>query len=293
MKKKEVERMLNGTFMMVEVDDIGTSLDIAEDENLYAPEREEAEVEADVNADTDTDVDIREITAHLNGEEWTYDVNFNCFNCEERETLLNGGHINDSKGEAEYLYYNPLKKHMLINGNMYEVDLKDYNGYLNIDLESIDGLEDFLTYNFSERTSVIDEDNNSRLVWGKDNDGFIHFGSVQKTDRLGHKAGYIWSSRASVFNALDCEQSMECTLNNYATAIPIDMVKQIINEFKKNLDIKLVKTTEINAQGIIEEVGYHIILPHHWKYDNGKRMWDFEDYTYNDGSKKTSEIIYG
>ena len=48
MKKKEVERMLNGTFMMVEVDDFDTSLDIAEDENLYAPEREEAEVEADV-----------------------------------------------------------------------------------------------------------------------------------------------------------------------------------------------------------------------------------------------------
>ena len=48
MKKKEVERMLNGTFMMIEVDDFDTSLDIAEDENLYAPEREEAEVEADV-----------------------------------------------------------------------------------------------------------------------------------------------------------------------------------------------------------------------------------------------------
>ena len=71
------------------------------------------------------------------------------------------------------------------------------------------------------------------------------------------------------------------------------MVKQIIDGFKKNLDIKLVKTTEINSQGIIEEISYHIILPHHWEYDNGERIWDFEDYTYNDGSKKTSEIIYG
>lgn len=188
---------------------------------------------------------------------------------------------------------NPFEKDILINGSLFKVELKDYNGHLNIYLESLDGVEDFINYKFYERTKVVAEDEERRLVWGKDYDGFVHYGSIQKNDRMGHKAGYIWSSRASVFNGLGCELSMECCLNHIGTAMTIDMVKQIIDGFKKHLDVKLVRTTYTYTDGSINEVSYDIILPHHWEDENGERMWDFKGVTYTEGGSRTSEIIYG
>ena len=50
--------------------------------------------------------------------------------------------------------------------------------------------------------TVLEETDDSHFWYGEDEYGFVKFGISHKYPTMGHEAGYMWSSRASVFNGL-------------------------------------------------------------------------------------------
>lgn len=51
--------------------------------------------------------------------------------------------------------------------------------------------------------------------YGEDEDGFVSFGVSYDRPTLGHKPGYMWSSRASVFNGYFDKMYIECTIYEF------------------------------------------------------------------------------
>lgn len=128
---------------------------------------------------------------------------------------------------------------VIINGKEMMCRLDDYNQEWNIRLSGNDEPEGKLNY------KTIAETKGNILVWCKDSLGFVHFGAIGKQAHYDQEAGYMWSSRASVFNGLGCEHCMEGSYNHGVVGIPIDWVKSIVDGLRENgIDIRIFKTID-------------------------------------------------
>lgn len=80
--------------------------------------------------------------------------------------------------------------------------------------------------------SILVEHGTEEMFYKKTNiEGIYTFGCKQLTDSWDHKAGYIWSSRASCINAVLATNFVGCIYNNTYCAIDADVAKPLVEEF--------------------------------------------------------------
>lgn len=111
------------------------------------------------------------------------------------------------------------------------------------------------------KTKILKKTENRELFYGEDEDGFVKYGSRNiKADKFGHKAGYVWSSRASIFNGCFDKNAMEVTIidsENYRYAGNITVEKAL--ELLNGSEYHIVQVTENYTDG--KEIEYYISSP--------------------------------
>ena len=78
------------------------------------------------------------------------------------------------------------------------------------------------------KTKYIDLSRDESLYYGENN-GLVDYGFIKAND----ETKYLWSSRSSVVNRYlpEYKHCKEAAINNFAGALTIDKIKEILNEY--------------------------------------------------------------
>lgn len=128
--------------------------------------------------------------------------------------------------------------------------------------------------------TVLFEDEEHKLVYGETPDGYVTYGSISKHASYGHKPGYRWSSRASVFNGEFGKRCIEITIiekYRYGGNMTIDAVLPFLPD-----NFYIIEQVETNSHGKIEEISYYITNS---KNEHENSYW-FSDITYHEGGRR-------
>ena len=83
-------------------------------------------------------------------------------------------------------------------------------------------------------TQPIHTEDGTTFWYGEDNRGFVNFGISYDKPHMGHQPGYMWSSRASVFNGLFSKCCKEVTIYDgkyrYSSAMTLEAIFELLDE---------------------------------------------------------------
>lgn len=132
------------------------------------------------------------------------------------------------------------------------------------------------------KETVLKEDDESSYVYGETEKGFVTYGIIRKTEGMGHKSGYRWSSRASIFNAMFGKRVadnvvIEAKNGRYSAAMTVESVLPYLPK-----GYYIIEQVETNSKGNIEEVSYHITNS---KHERENQYW-FGNVEYYEGGKR-------
>ena len=104
-------------------------------------------------------------------------------------------------------------------------------------------------------TEVICEIDGDMFWYGETKDGFVEFGITKDIPTMGHEPGYMWSSRASVFNYVADKMCKDVRIRGPKYSIGGAMtIPAILNCLTDKYEIAAYKDEEN------EDISYHICL---------------------------------
>lgn len=150
---------------------------------------------------------------------------------------------------------------IILNDHIFNVRLEDYNQCYNVYLEGDEDID-------VPQPEIIKENPTGYYMLCKDNLGFTHFGFVAKYRSYDRPAGYMWSSRASVFNEfLPCHIT-EAYYNRQTVSISIEDLKDIV-DFGRYLGYSLAVDLD-DSNG---EFQYSVVDPTNPEHDIHRIIW--------------------
>ena len=101
-------------------------------------------------------------------------------------------------------------------------------------------------YKLDISKNIVDEDSKRKMLYGKDDRNFVHFGIMTKVEEDGHEPGYVWASRPAVFANYGKEQAVECTINGRPAYITLDEAKKVVMQAKgQGCECDLIRTDSV------------------------------------------------
>lgn len=163
--------------------------------------------------------------------------------------------------------------------------VKDPNGMwrLRLQVTDLDG-EDSHFIKFPQGEERIED--TYKFFYKENQDGFVSYGAIQKKDTYEHKAGYVWSSRASFINVIFGKQCLEISLTDSSKRLYIaDMTVEKVLSYLENMPYHVQEVLELSESGEVLERSYHILADNN---DNKRFHLMYDERTY----RKHAAVLY-
>lgn len=99
-----------------------------------------------------------------------------------------------------------------------------------------------------------------KFFYKENQDGFVSYGAIQKKDTCEHKAGYIWSSRASLINVIFDKQALEISLVDSGDQLySANMTVEKVLSHLENMPYHLQEVLDVSKSGEVLGRHYHIL----------------------------------
>lgn len=137
--------------------------------------------------------------------------------------------------------------------------VKDPNGMwrLRLQVTDLDG-EDSHFIKFPQGEERMED--TYKFFYKENQDGFVSYGAIQKKDTREHKAGYIWSSRASLINVIFDKQSLGISLVDSDDQLySANMTVEKVLSHLENMPYHLQEVLDVSKSGEVLERHYHIL----------------------------------